>query len=138
MSCCRGSMRDRLLQIQARLETRAPEEAQKVGRSIRLLDRFFGRRVEEDQVPEDRQVTASKKRRVKSKMPRVRQAKDEPDLPAAVKRYYDECLKKPPATAKGREKEYCKRVAWQIFCSHKDPSYPGCTEYGKTKKSLPK
>ena len=49
--------------------------------------------------------------------------------PPDVNRYYADCRKKQPA----KSKEYCARVAWQVFCSHKDPDYPGCTQFGKTR-----
>jgi hypothetical protein len=72
--------------------------------------------------------------RIVSRMPRQQR---EAEKPAAVERYYKDCLKDPPKTAKGRKEEYCARVAWQIYCSEDNPSYSGCTEYGKTKKSKP-
>lgn len=33
---------------------------------------------------------------------------------------------------KSDNKEMCARIAWQTYCRHVDPSYPGCTRYGKT------
>lgn len=51
------------------------------------------------------------------------------EKPADVERYYDDCRKKYPE----KGEEYCARVAWQIYCTHKNPDYPGCTKYGKTK-----
>jgi hypothetical protein len=50
------------------------------------------------------------------------------EKPADVERYYKDCRKKSP----NKGKEYCARVAWQIYCTNKNPDYPGCTKYGKT------
>ena len=51
------------------------------------------------------------------------------NAPKDVDRYYKDCRKK----QKGKSKEYCARVAWQIYCMHKNPDYKGCTKFGKTK-----
>jgi hypothetical protein len=40
-------------------------------------------------------------------------------------KYVDPCMKR------YGNKEYCWRVAWNIYCSHVDPKYPGCTKYGR-------
>ena len=58
---------------------------------------------------------------------------NEVEGPADVSRYYDDCKKKNP----DKDDEYCARVAWQIYCMHKNPDYPGCTKYGKTRASGP-
>jgi hypothetical protein len=138
-------MRDRLLQIQARLEAKAPEEAQRVGRSVKLLDRFFGRHDDEDPSEPEKAVTASRrkpKRRIKSKVPqRQRRVQGAPpDLPADCKKYYEECKKKPPKTVsdKGADRieSYCSRVAWQICCQA-GKGGDHCTELGLTKKRGP-
>jgi hypothetical protein len=47
--------------------------------------------------------------------------------PADVNRYYKDCRKSSPE----KGKEYCARVAWQIYCQN-NPGYEGCTEAGKT------
>jgi hypothetical protein len=58
------------------------------------------------------------------------QASD-PKVAAALRRYYDNCMKE--GTYKGRpdEKKICSQVAWSIYCTHKNPSYPGCTAKGR-------
>jgi hypothetical protein len=119
MSCCGSEIVAKFRRLQAKLAQKGNlAEAEEAGR---LADRF------------ERATRQASK--IVSRMPRQqRQA----EKPKDVERYYNECKKNPPSTAKGRVEEYCARVAWQRFCSNKDPSYPGCTEYGKTKKSLPK
>ena len=46
--------------------------------------------------------------------------------PARVNKYYDKCMKD------YNNKEYCARVAWNIYCSYVNPNHEGCTEAGKT------
>lgn len=46
--------------------------------------------------------------------------------PADVNRYYKDCRKSSPE----KGKEYCARVAWQIYCQN-NPGYEGCTAAGK-------
>jgi len=53
--------------------------------------------------------------------------------PDDVNRYYEKCRKDQP----DKSEEYCARVAWQIYCTNKNPDDPSCTKYGKTKASLP-
>jgi len=48
--------------------------------------------------------------------------------PKALDKYYEKCMSKGD-----KSKEYCARVAWSIYCQHVNPSYEGCTKYGKTK-----
>lgn len=50
-----------------------------------------------------------------------------PEVKKKLKEYYDKCQER------YKDKEYCSRVAWQIYCMHVNPEYEGCTEYGKTK-----
>lgn len=45
--------------------------------------------------------------------------------PKRLDKYYTPCMKR------YKNKEYCARVSWSIYCSHVDPKYPGCTRYGK-------
>lgn len=47
--------------------------------------------------------------------------------PSPVNRYYRKCRDKQG----DRGKEYCARVAWSIYCAHKNPEHGGCTKYGK-------
>lgn len=42
-----------------------------------------------------------------------------------VNRYFQQCMKRK------KDDEYCARVAWSIYCAHKNPGYKGCTKYGK-------
>lgn len=51
--------------------------------------------------------------------------------PPSVNRYYEECLKSKTAQRQSNPKEYCARVAWNRYCSYKNPDYPGCTEKGR-------
>jgi len=119
MGCCGSEVVAKFRRLQAKLAQKGNlKEAEEAGK---LADRF--------------EAATKKATKIVSRMPRQ---KRQAAKPAAVERYYKDCMKDPPSTAKGRTEEYCSRVAWQIFCSNKDPSYPGCTEYGKTKKSLPK
>jgi len=135
-------MRERLLNIQARLEKRgADAEAERVARSVSLLDRFMGRHAREDEPEEAQDVRASKRRgkqrRIKSKVAQrqMRRAAP-PEIPADCKKYYEDCKKDPPETAKGRVDEYCSRVAWQICCQA-GKGGKHCTELGLTKKKGP-
>ena len=52
-----------------------------------------------------------------------------PNAPPEVKkhlgRYYDKCRER------YGDKEYCSRVAWQIYCKYKNPGYAGCTAFGR-------
>ncbi len=41
--------------------------------------------------------------------------------PKALDKYYTPCM------TRYRNKEYCARVAWKIYCSHVNPKYPGCS-----------
>lgn len=121
MSCCGGELTKKFRRLQARLAQRGNlKEAQEAGQ---LADRF-------------EEATRKAQRIIVSRLPKSSQ-KRQAAKPSTVEKYYKDCMKNPPSTAKGREESYCARVAWQIFCKHKDPSYPGCTEYGKTEKSLP-
>lgn len=47
--------------------------------------------------------------------------------PKPVNKYYQKCRDNYP----DKPKEYCARVAWNIYCAYKNPNHPGCTEYGK-------
>jgi len=117
MSCCGGEVVKKFRRLQARLaRTGNYGEAEEAGK---LADRF--------------EQATRKASHIVSRMPQRRQAAK----PAAVERYYKDCMKDPPKNAKGRKEEYCARIAWEVYCSEKNPSYPGCTEYGKTKKSRP-
>lgn len=119
MSCCGSEIVAKFRRLQAKLAQRGHlSEAEEAGK---LADRF--------------EQATKKAGRIVSRMPKQRR---QAEMPADVERYKKECEDSPPETAKGRVKEYCARVAWQRYCSNKNPSYPGCTEYGKTKKSLPK
>lgn len=118
MSCCGSELVNKLRRLQTRLAQKGNYlEAERTGR---LADRAERATVRAATIVS--RMDASKERRA--------------EKPADVERYYKDCMKKPPSTAKGREKEYCSRVAWEIYC-HKNPSHSGCTEYGRTKKSLP-
>jgi len=119
MSCCGSELVNKLRRLQTRLAQKGNYlEAERTGR---LADR-----------------AESATRRASTIVSRMDSNQRTAEKPADVERYYKDCMKKPPSTAKGREKEYCSRVAWQIYCEHKNPGHPGCTEYGRTKKSLPK
>ena len=118
MSCCGGEVAKKFRRLQAQLARKGNlTEAEEAGQ---LADRF--------------EKATRKASRIVSRMPRQeRQAK----MPAAVDKHYKACLKDPPKNAKGDKKEYCARIAWSIYCQNDNPSYSGCTEYGKTKKSRP-
>lgn len=119
MSCCGSEIVEKFRRLQAKLANRGNlAEAEEAGR---LADRF--------------ERATRKASKIISRMP---QQKRQAEKPADVERYYKKCKDNPPATAKGRVEEYCARVAWQIYCQNKNPSHPGCTEYGKTKKTMPK
>ncbi|NIT77321.1 MAG: hypothetical protein GWN58_22980 [Anaerolineae bacterium] len=119
MGCCGGEIVAKFRRLQAKLAQKGNlKEATEAGK---LADRF--------------ERATRKASRIVSRMPK--QQRRQAEKPAAVERYYKECKDSPPETAKGRVEEYCSRVAWQIFCQNKDPSYPGCTEYGRTKKTKP-
>lgn len=47
--------------------------------------------------------------------------------PAKVNQLYERIKKKQP----DQSDEYCARVAWQVYCSHVNPDYKGCTPAGK-------
>lgn len=53
----------------------------------------------------------------------------DPNVKKEVNKYYKECR------ADGGGMEYCARVAWQIYCEN-NPDYEGCTEYGRTEKTV--
>lgn len=118
MGCCGGEIVAKFRRLQAKLAKKGNlTEAEEAGK---LADRF--------------EQATRKASRIVSRMPQERKAKG---MPEPVDRYYKDCLKDPPKNAKGDKKEYCARVAWSIYCQEKNPSYSGCTEYGKTKKSRP-
>lgn len=120
MGCCGQDLVKKLRTLQSRLTAKgSSSEAAEIAELAARYDRVTRRA--------GRIVSKMGKRRIR-----------QGEKPADVERYYKECKKNPPSTAKGRVEEYCARVAWQIYCSHKNPNHPGCTEYGRTKKSLPK
>jgi hypothetical protein len=115
-------MVERMRQLQERLaETGDQREAMELAK---LTDRLQG--------------ALRKAKTIRSKLGR-KQRKVQgapPDLPKDCKKYYTECEKDPPETAKGRVKEYCSRVAWQICCKA-GKGGDHCTELGLTKKRGP-
>lgn len=48
-----------------------------------------------------------------------------PAGPPELGKYYSKCRERYD------DKEYCARVAWNIYCSHVNPGYEGCTQFGK-------
>jgi len=51
--------------------------------------------------------------------------------PVILDKYYLACKARRGESPEA--KEYCARIAWQIFCSHIAPGYSGCTDFGKGK-----
>jgi len=55
------------------------------------------------------------------------------EKPAAVERYYKECMEGKAAKAKpmDRRQSYCSAIAWSIYCKYKKTDSPHCkqTEY---------
>ena len=56
---------------------------------------------------------------------RVKSHKKTKAISKRLHKYVDPCMKRYDNPA------YCWRVAWNIYCAHVDPKYPGCTKYGK-------
>lgn len=102
MGCCRGQVLARLDDVRRRLEARGlGKEARETATMVQRLGSAYERA-----------------HRIESRLPeRERQAVDEhiEGAPDKVNKLYEECKKNPPATAQGRVKEYCAKVAWDIY-----------------------
>src|SRR3990172_6760215 len=48
--------------------------------------------------------------------------------PKRLNKYYEKCMDQYGET---KGKEYCARVAFSIYCANVNPSYKGCTKFGK-------
>jgi hypothetical protein len=100
MGCCREQALDRLRDIHRRLAARGLKDEAAETRTITARLEVAWQRAD----------------RIESRMPQRRAVKEHiKGAPDKVQELYEECMKDPPETAKGKEKSYCAAVAWDRY-----------------------